>query len=722
MSEAKQRPGPEALAYGQTLKKIFLRLGKSQREVAKLLSIDPSVLSRFFSAMPSRDSAADTIAAREHADALIDLVRNSGATVTDAEIAKLHELRRAAQAASSSQQDRVLHLQEQLDDLKQQLAEAEVRAGTFRGRAQSLEGVNGRLEELVELLQRRVREEERRAERALRAQVTERQAREAAASEAERAGLRVEELGLRGEELSVRLAEVEQAREEAEERARLAVWGAEEAAARLESVVRARVEAEERAARAVWGVDESAVRLGVLEGRYREALAQAEEEKRESAVALAELAAARKQLSAAAAYAKTADARIESQERQLRLLSQEVKVLRRQVSTLTEEAAQASSESVAKAATQVSGQSTRSVAGGRGQRSGGGFHSSSVWFGSPFGRGEAEADASVDGMPDLGESGPLVWPDTPREERVRARQAQSAAERARAREAEERARVEGEAQRGAVGRQSEEGLVAQERAALEIRRKLAAYGRVRTPGQEEAPSCGIGPASSAPSPPAPTAEDVLKEIGLAPGERARERRDRERERARQGTAVGGQSEAARPAAPHAGPHPSVKTRPELPVEPFTELTGRVSSKTASGGRAQERRAAQIAREESRSRFRRDLLRYGVITLALAQMVSFYGLLLHAMMASGQLPEFRTFSLWVIGPVTFMALVVPAFLSKKMPVKVAAVLITICAAVAYSGNDALTAPWLSHEAHKLGVEFAERRDGRSCDTDFCNPNV
>ncbi|MFG2284070.1 hypothetical protein ACGFNQ_35965 [Streptomyces asoensis] len=325
MSEAKRKPKPEALAYGQALKKIFLRLDTSQREVAKLLSIDPSVLSRFFSAMPSRDSAADTVAAREHAEALIDLVRNSGAVVTDAEIAKLHKLRRAAQAASTSQQDRVLLLQEHLDDLQKQLDDAEARAGTFRGQAQSLEGANGRLEDRVSRLKQQVREEEQRAGREHWARVKEQQQREQADARAARAGSRAAEAVRRATEAAALLEAAEEAREEAEERARRAEWGADEAAARLGEVVRARAEAQTGADRA----------------------------RQEAEDAAACLASAHRQLSAAAEYAKESDARIAGQQEQLRQLRGEIKTLRHQVRMLTGEVRRPASTPIAQAATQV---------------------------------------------------------------------------------------------------------------------------------------------------------------------------------------------------------------------------------------------------------------------------------------------------------------------------------------------------------------------------------
>ncbi|MEV5900041.1 hypothetical protein [Streptomyces sp. NPDC052127] len=326
MSETKRQPGPEALAYGQELKKIFLRLGTSQKEAAKLLAVDPSVLSRFFSAMPSKDSAADTVAAKEHADRLVHLVSNSGATITDLEVAKLHKLRKAAQAASTSQQDRLLLLQEQLDDLQQQLDGAEARAGTFRGQAQSLEDANGRLEDRVSRLQQQVREEERRAGREHWARVKEQQQREQAEAQAGRAGSRAAEAERRGTEAAARLEAVEEARQEAEERARRAEWGAAEATARLGAVERARAEAQIGADRARQEAEDTA----------------------------AGLASAHRQLSAAAEYAKESDARIAGQQEQLRQLRGEIKTLRHQVSMLAEEVRRPASTPIAEAATQVS--------------------------------------------------------------------------------------------------------------------------------------------------------------------------------------------------------------------------------------------------------------------------------------------------------------------------------------------------------------------------------
>ncbi|MFF3208432.1 hypothetical protein [Streptomyces sp. NPDC002962] len=717
MSEAKREPGPEALAYGQALKKIFLHLGKPQREVAGLLRIDPSVLSRFFSGKPSKDSAADTVAAKEHADALIRLVRNSGATVTDAEETKLHELRRAAQAASSSQQDRVLVLQEQLDELQQQLDDVEARAGTFRGQAQSLEGANSRLEDRVGLLQQRVREEERRAGREHWARVKERRQREQADARAEGAERQAERSA---EWAAARVEAAEEAWDEAEERARQAAWGAEEAAARLRAVEQARAEAEERAARAVWGADETAARLRAVEEQHREVLARAEQESRKSQAALADLAAARKQLTAAAQYARESDAKIKTQQEQLRLLGQEVKVLRRQVRQLTEEATQPSSTPIANVATQVSGLSTQSAATGRGrpgsQAPGKEYNLYPSFSWDVLSSEGQETDASEAGMPGLGLGAPAVWPDTPREERLRGLQAQSVAARARAQRAEERARAEQEAREGVVRRQNEEALAGREQVELDARKRSAAARAAQAAGRDQLPkqagsrSVGMGPVSSAPSPPAPTPEELLKDLGRDPEPRTEENR------ARQETTPRAENDTIAPTATTASCLPPACNERVLPVDPAGS-----APPPFSGGRAQARRTARAEVEARRGKVWRDLLRNVAITLVLAQVVSFIVLLLHTMLTSGQLPGFRVFSLWFLGSFIFMVLVISFVVSKKTAVKEAAVLITVFAAVASFGNDTLTAPWLSHSAHKLGVQFAERRDGRSCDIDFCNPN-
>ncbi|WP_308403002.1 SCO2525 family SAM-dependent methyltransferase [Streptomyces sp. Tu102] len=159
MSGAKREPGPDALAYGRELRKIFLRLGRSQNEVAGLLAIDPSVLSRFFSGKPSKDSAADTIAAKEHADALIRLVRNSGASVTDAEVAKLHDLRRVAQAASR-RRDAVV------DSFREQLGILQVEVESCRGELEGARLGNTRLVERFERMSQQLREAKQRCEQA----------------------------------------------------------------------------------------------------------------------------------------------------------------------------------------------------------------------------------------------------------------------------------------------------------------------------------------------------------------------------------------------------------------------------------------------------------------------------------------------------------------------------------------------------------------------------
>ncbi|MGW1365016.1 hypothetical protein ACWCQP_47455 [Streptomyces chartreusis] len=261
-------PGPEALAYGEWLKAIFLRQRESQANVARAIFMDPPQLSRSFSAKNR------TIATEQQADALVALVRERGGVVSDADVAKLHRLRRAAQAVALKDADRVAALQEEMREVKALL-------GTFQGQMVTLEGVNkrlaganSRLEERVNLLLQRVQEEEERADRERR--------------------LRVGEQSLH---------------EQAEERAQRAEWGAEEASVRLGEVERRRGEAEERALRA----------------------------EREAEEATAAWSAARKQLSAASTYASKSDADLEAQQEELRLLRAEVATLRRQVKALSGE-------------------------------------------------------------------------------------------------------------------------------------------------------------------------------------------------------------------------------------------------------------------------------------------------------------------------------------------------------------------------------------------------
>lgn len=205
--------GPEAAAYGEALKEIFSLLGKSQNEVAKLLSVHPSQLSRFFS---GKDG---TVASRTHADALVRLVRDSGYEVPASKVAKLHELRRKAQQASSRQEDRVAVLQEQMQSLQAQ-------AGVLQGRVQDVETVNAQLLQRLDGLWDRVREEESRARHEL------------------------------------RLREQEHARRvQAEQRAERAEWGAEEAAGLLHKAQKQHDQVQERAARAQWEAEEASAEL-----------------------------------------------------------------------------------------------------------------------------------------------------------------------------------------------------------------------------------------------------------------------------------------------------------------------------------------------------------------------------------------------------------------------------------------------------------------------------
>lgn len=199
-------PGPEALAYGLALRAIFSRQHESQARVARALRIDPAQLSRFFSAKEN------TVAAKEHADALVDLVRRTGAEVPALELAELHELRRKAQEASPRQIDRVSLLQEQMADLKAVV-------GTFRRRLHAAETTNTQLTSKIEHLLKRVKEEEKRADR-------ERVWREQAED-------RVEQAESGAEEAAARLREAQRLQDEAQERAAQAEWSAADIAGQL---------------------------------------------------------------------------------------------------------------------------------------------------------------------------------------------------------------------------------------------------------------------------------------------------------------------------------------------------------------------------------------------------------------------------------------------------------------------------------------------------------
>ncbi|WP_435260434.1 hypothetical protein [Streptomyces sp. 1222.5] len=130
---------------------IFERQRRSQNFVAGEIPVDASQLSRYFS--------GKLLAGRQHVDGLVRVVRGLGGEVTAAEVARLHDLRRVAQAASSYQQDRVSVLQEQMDEARDQL-------GAFRGRVSGLERTNGRLEEQLDVLAQRLEQEEQRADEA----------------------------------------------------------------------------------------------------------------------------------------------------------------------------------------------------------------------------------------------------------------------------------------------------------------------------------------------------------------------------------------------------------------------------------------------------------------------------------------------------------------------------------------------------------------------------
>ncbi|WP_406278664.1 SCO2525 family SAM-dependent methyltransferase [Streptomyces sp. NBC_00191] len=142
-------PGPEAVAYGQALKAIYAKQADSQNKVAaRMDGVDPPRLSRYFS--------GQLIAGKPHAEALVRVVREDGAEVTDAEIAELHRLRRAAQDASPASKDRVSVLQEQMDAVKAMFGAV--------GQVLDIDGAHSRLHKQIDVLSKRVREEELRSE------------------------------------------------------------------------------------------------------------------------------------------------------------------------------------------------------------------------------------------------------------------------------------------------------------------------------------------------------------------------------------------------------------------------------------------------------------------------------------------------------------------------------------------------------------------------------
>ncbi|MER6433954.1 hypothetical protein ABT272_40570 [Streptomyces sp900105245] len=192
-------PGPEALAYSRALKEIFLRLGESQRFVARALHVDPAQLSRFFSAKEN------TVAGKKYADELVRLVRASDADVSDAEVEELHRLRRAAQDASPRPSDRVALLTEQVEEL--------------RSRTQAAAGREVELAARVEQLLRQVQREEQRADKERTGRHREQAERQEAESRAESAQLDAQTAADRVRASEQALAEARERMEGSEERA-----------------------------------------------------------------------------------------------------------------------------------------------------------------------------------------------------------------------------------------------------------------------------------------------------------------------------------------------------------------------------------------------------------------------------------------------------------------------------------------------------------------------
>ncbi|MFJ9641392.1 hypothetical protein [Streptomyces sp. NPDC101178] len=280
----KEPPAAEVIAYGEQLRKIFSQLGRSQNDVASLLAVSPSRLSRFFS------GKENTVAAREYVDALVDLVRESGQEVSDADLAETHRLRRQAQAVVTTQDKRIAVLQEQMQTLQ-------ALVGTFQGQIRDIESVNTGLIQQVDQLLARVQQEEARTE----------------------------------QERQRRLAERGR-RKQAEARAASAEGTSEAALQRLHDALGQRDGQRARAARA--------------DDRARDLTRELQDAKKQ-------LDSAAQYAHDSETTIDTQAQTIEDQAEKLRQLGQEVQVLRNQVQSLIEEGSRRSPESVAEPATQV---------------------------------------------------------------------------------------------------------------------------------------------------------------------------------------------------------------------------------------------------------------------------------------------------------------------------------------------------------------------------------
>jgi len=122
----------------------------------------------------------------------------------------------------------------------------------------------------------------------------------------------------------------------------------------------------------------------------------------------------------------------------------------------------------------------------------------------------------------------------------------------------------------------------------------------------------------------------------------------------------------------------------------------------------------------RKEFSYSLLWDALIALSLTQGLSFVCLLGHTMTDSGKIPGWRTWLVFGCMAIAAAAawLLAKSFSRSKIFAQCSVALILACGVLAGFGTDTLTQPALAHEAEKLGAEWAERGDGKSCDVSFC----
>lgn len=119
-------------------------------------------------------------------------------------------------------------------------------------------------------------------------------------------------------------------------------------------------------------------------------------------------------------------------------------------------------------------------------------------------------------------------------------------------------------------------------------------------------------------------------------------------------------------------------------------------------------------------FRIGLIWDGIVSLATAQMVSFFILAFRVMAASGKTPHSRDIICWGGAIVLSLGILWLGYLFSvsDMIAKALPVFLLVCALTAGFGSTVFTIPAVSNLAHSVGVEMAERADGKSCDISFC----